>query len=198
MLPDRTRLSIAEMLDHGFTGHAIARQHRVSRNTVLFIARQILAGKFRLKGGKPIHPSPEHPMRCNPCGRLMAREVCVCGSRDWREPARAGRMSGCLPRRGWSEFGDHGKGIGDMNSLQIEGVGEFGLGWKPDLPGGHPRLTFSLDAVKALPPSNSRFAEFLPEIWNQGHLGSCTAHGILRGSITPLPRPASRSQCSRG
>lgn len=54
-------------------------------------------------------------------------------------------------------------------------------GWIPSLPDNRDlRVTFAPAEVAALPPKNPRFASGLPPIWNQGQLGSCTAHGILR------------------
>lgn len=56
----------------------------------------------------------------------------------------------------------------------------YGLGWKPQRPDHRDlRLTYSHHAVAALPATHSRLSG-LPEIWDQGDLGSCTAHGILR------------------
>ena len=58
----------------------------------------------------------------------------------------------------------------------------YALGWKPALPGHnlHPRVTFDSSITAALPPAAPRLSQFLPPIWQQGRLGACTAHGLLR------------------
>lgn len=55
------------------------------------------------------------------------------------------------------------------------------LGWRPDYQ--DPRdvaMKFATSLVDSLPATNPRFPDFLPPIWDQGRLGSCTAHGVLR------------------
>ncbi len=56
-----------------------------------------------------------------------------------------------------------------------------GMGWKPGKPHvGDKWLKF---VPVSLPASNPRFATGLPPIWDQGQLGSCTAHGIIRAYL---------------
>lgn len=57
----------------------------------------------------------------------------------------------------------------------------YGLGYRPDLKDRRDlKMKFDAAAVAALPPSNPRFPVGLPDIWDQGSLGACTAFAILR------------------
>ena len=54
----------------------------------------------------------------------------------------------------------------------------YGYGCNPDRPSSHyPRIFLQ---VAGLPTKQDRFAAGLPPIWDQGQLGSCTSHGLLR------------------
>lgn len=56
----------------------------------------------------------------------------------------------------------------------------FKSGWRPSVPDVRDKfLSFGEEVVATLPPANSRLDGF-SEIWDQGPIGSCTAHAILR------------------
>ena len=66
---------------------------------------------------------------------------------------------------------------------------EYAYGWRPGLSNPHEStMMFDAATVAALPPSNSRFSQYLPPIWDQGPLGACTAHGILRAVLFALAK----------
>lgn len=57
----------------------------------------------------------------------------------------------------------------------------YSLGYRPDIKDRRDlKMRFGDDFVAALPPSNPRFATGLPDIWDQGPRGACTAFGIIR------------------
>ena len=73
-------------------------------------------------------------------------------------------------------------------------------GWVPDLPDHRDEyfnLAASISLPYDLPPRGGLTPDETPRIWNQGELGSCTAHGCLRVFCTEamkqgvtLPAPA--------
>ena len=61
-----------------------------------------------------------------------------------------------------------------------------GFGWKPDLPDHRDQIFNLAERVSlglSLPAQGGLTADQLPPIWNQGQLGSCTAHGSLRAYL---------------
>lgn len=73
-----------------------------------------------------------------------------------------------------------------MRTVLIEGLDGLhrGFGWKPGkFHRDARRMMFSLEIAKSLAPTNPRFSTGLPPIWDQGQIGSCTAHGNLRAFL---------------
>lgn len=67
-----------------------------------------------------------------------------------------------------------------MSTVETK-AGRKALGWVPDIPDHRDHEFMPMLARRNLPPmvdlSGSRF---MPPIWDQGEIGSCTAHGIAR------------------
>jgi len=54
-----------------------------------------------------------------------------------------------------------------------------GFGWKPDLPDNRDIMAYFPADVKPSSASDLRRTEFMPDIYNQGKLGSCTANALV-------------------
>jgi C1A family cysteine protease len=54
-----------------------------------------------------------------------------------------------------------------------------GLGWKPDLPDPRDKVLAAPKTTSAVPKKvDLRTTGFMPEVWDQGQIGSCTGHGV--------------------